>query len=480
MNSTMHSGKYRKSEGVDVSSNKRRDGAETVLEDLPEEILTRILSRLNLKEVGRTSVLSHRWKDLWKFTPVSLEFDAWGTVGAELDRKKFKAWVNHILKSHKAQQVDSFIVRFNVQWRADFIHEWVSHALKKEARNIEINLSPSPTYHGGYVFPDLYKLLDSYGVKSSFGFLKSLKLVDVGIHDETLRCFLVSCTNLESLTICGSRYTRHPCLVDPLPKLKYFAISCCYNMKSVEISVASLASFSYSGPIINLSFDKIPNLSEVTLGGKFCQSFLLDANKHSSYSFQLETLKLDLPFKLTETPPRDPAYYESPYLPRYCKLKYMEVTALSVVGRSLLFCTKLIEACPLLHKFRIKVKYTLSSKLEPAILLPNVSADDAPIFQHESLKVVELAGYIGCPSEEEFLTQLLKVAPCLEVVTIDTENDFQRLADEFDCVQAQAQAWDGEELALPTCVYAKSRMEAVELAEGVQSKFPQETQVVII
>ncbi|XP_051124167.1 F-box protein At5g03100-like [Andrographis paniculata] len=477
MNSTLRNGIYRRTEGVDVSSGKRPDGADTVLEDLSDEILTQILSRLTLKELGRTSVLSHRWRNLWKFTPGRLEFDARdGEV--EIDRRRFKAWVNHILTLHQAQQVDSFIVRVRVNWRACFIDKWISEALKKKAKNIEIDLSPNPTFHGGYAFPSLHKLFQSYGVRSAFGFLKSLKLVDVGIRDETLRCFLASCMILESLTICGSRFTKNLNLVDQLPKLKHLEIACCYNMRRVGISVESLVSFTYNGPIIDFSFKKVPNLSEITLAGKFCQSFLLDANKHVSYSLQLERLKLDLPFKLVEMPLRDAAYYDSPYLPQYSNLKYLEVTAMSIVGRSLLFFTKLVEACPLLRKFRIEVKYTLCPKLEPAVLLPETSASDAPIFQHENLKLVELAGYLGCPSDEEFLTHLLKIAPSLEMVTIDTENDFYRLSTEYNFLVVQS--WFSDESELPDCVYAMSRMEAIELAEEMQPKFPQNTQLVII
>ena len=43
--------------------------------ELPDDILVPILSVLTLKEEGRTSVLSKRWRYLWTFTTGSLDFD---------------------------------------------------------------------------------------------------------------------------------------------------------------------------------------------------------------------------------------------------------------------------------------------------------------------------------------------------------------------------------------------------------------------
>lgn len=55
---------------------------------------------------------------------------------------------------------------------------------------------------------------------------------------------------------------------------------------------------------------------------------------------------------------------------------------------------------------------------------PAISAAEAVKFDHKSLKVVEMCGYVGCSSEEELLLELFKNASLIEVVIIDTRSEY--------------------------------------------------------
>ncbi|XP_051124415.1 F-box/LRR-repeat protein At3g59190-like [Andrographis paniculata] len=463
-------GTRRKRERCEDSSDAKRESG---IDDLPDEILVSILSRLSLKEAERTSVLSRRWRYLWTFTSGSLEFDAWNTKkGTPMSRKGFREWVNHVLELHENDQIDSFIVRFQVLWAARFLDNWIICALKKQPRNFELNLSLEPIVRRGYEFFKLPELT-KHGLQSAFGNLKSLELASVDITDEMIHYVAASCCmSLERLSICASYSTQSLKLIDPMPKLKFLSICQCLNIKSVDVSVASLVSFTYSGTAIALSIKQCSNLNELELGGGLSPSFLFGADKYLGDSIHLERLSFDLPYLFGEIPRE----IVSINLPHYQSLKHLEITAMSVIWRSLLFFTMLIKTCPLLEEFKIEVGYTLDPQMERAVLFPDVQAAEAPKFHHTNLKRVGFEGYIGCPSNNEFLIQLFKIAVSLQEMTIDTRNnDFLILA--YDARRLKnIRRWIEQ---IP-CTYAGSREEAKKMAEEMCSSLHLKKPQVII
>ncbi|EYU21366.1 hypothetical protein MIMGU_mgv1a019094mg, partial [Erythranthe guttata] len=236
-------------------------------------------------------------------------------------------------------------------------------------------------------------------------------------------------------------------------------ISDCCNIESLLISVENLVSCTYQGNQIGLPFKKVPNLSELTLGGAFCESFVYEPNKHSSYSTQLSKLVLNLhtavrlhsficqsqqsltdifiarflsfQSALGEIVPRD--------LPQLYALKRLELSIVSRVGRSLLFLTSLIKASPQLQEFKIKVN------IRRHMPFPEVTAVEANVFEHENLKVIEMVGYCGCASEDEFIVSICKIAATsLETVIIDTDCDYYRDVPNFKQLLIMYKPRDGK------------------------------------
>ncbi|KAI3455716.1 hypothetical protein Pfo_012379 [Paulownia fortunei] len=353
--------------------------------------------------------------------------------------------------------------------------------MQKEVKRFELNLSVLGRYHSSYEFPKVEKLLSrSHEVKFAFGFLRSLRLVDVDIKDEVVQYFLASCLYLEQLCISASFVTKNLQVVDPLPNLKVLEISECLNIQSLEISAMSLVSFTYEGNEISLPFKKIPNLSELTLGGNFCKSFIYEPNKHSSYSVQLVKLALNLRIAIPER-----AIIAPPALPQLYSLKRLELNIVSKVGRSLRFFTSLIKASPFLNEFRIKISYMVQAPWDMISLMqfPEVSAAMAPLFYrfyHKNLKTVEMAGYIGCSSDNNFLLQLFKIAPSLETVVIDTRSEYyeQELGDCYTmCTMKKVEGVPC--ICKKQEIGARTRMEAKKRAKYLESCISRETVLVI-
>ncbi|GFP99613.1 hypothetical protein PHJA_002105400 [Phtheirospermum japonicum] len=168
---------------------------------------------------------------------------------------------------------------------------------------------------------------------------------------------------------------------------------------------------------------EIPNLRELNLGDDFGDSLIFEPNQHSSYSVQIEKLVLD--HRILTRGRANIAV--NPDLPRLCSLKRLELKVYSLVSRSLLFFTPLIKASPQLHEFRIELIYIVEcwDKMQTEMIpYPALTAAETVTFNHKSLKVIEMAGYVGCSSEQELLLQLFKIAASLERVVIDTKSNY--------------------------------------------------------
>ncbi|KAL3528751.1 hypothetical protein ACH5RR_008073 [Cinchona calisaya] len=146
------------------------------MDRLPDEILMVILSRLTFKDAFRTSVVSRRWRYLWRFISgiIELDFDQWiGNCHSPRRYNKavsFLSGVDQVVKLHQGLSVDKFIVRCVHNYSPDRICRCIRFAMQKEVRVFELNMPPFQN------FPDLEnprKL--SSGVNFSFGMFLSYR-----------------------------------------------------------------------------------------------------------------------------------------------------------------------------------------------------------------------------------------------------------------------------------------------------------------
>lgn len=194
-------------------------------EDLPEDVLRTILSKLPVKEVLKTSALSSQWRYSWTICP-KLSFNSVAVRGGiRLDEQKneqqnFIDDVSLVLQKYQGKEVENFEVKYAFDSKlVDHLNCWVSFAVSSRMRNLALDLAP--TKSGGrddrYAFP--FGLFDSESlarlqcIQLSFVLLKlpmqfrgfpNLRKLDLNLLHVTsndLENMLSNCYSLEWLSI---------------------------------------------------------------------------------------------------------------------------------------------------------------------------------------------------------------------------------------------------------------------------------------
>nr|XP_023903434.1 putative F-box protein At1g32020 [Quercus suber]XP_023916182.1 putative F-box protein At1g32020 [Quercus suber] len=97
------------------------------ISELPDDILSCILSHLTLRDAVKTSILSHRWgrKD-----------------PSREEKDKFVKAVNQFLKFHAGTKIVSFVVSFRLgnDYKND-VDEWIRSAIGMGAERLTLCLS---------------------------------------------------------------------------------------------------------------------------------------------------------------------------------------------------------------------------------------------------------------------------------------------------------------------------------------------------
>ncbi|XP_027163142.1 putative F-box/LRR-repeat protein At3g28410 isoform X1 [Coffea eugenioides] len=394
------------------------------MDRLPDEILIVILSCLNLKEAVRTSIISRRWRYLWRFTSCSLEFlNQWdGNPGTWVEPTVFLSWVDQVVKLHQGPSVDKFIVHCQgiTDESPNRICDWIHFAMEKEVKVFELDISC-------HDFPDLNKFLSiSREVKPSVDrigltSLTSLRLVDVNVKDEMIEYLLSSCRHLEHLCIKFDNYMKKLNVLSS--SLKSLSIFYCTKLKSLTISAANLLSFVYGeasmSPVLKLQLQNVPLLSELQLKGPHCGSFLFEPSEHSKYSHQLQRLVLNVPMlDVVSAPRHDHSLFGLPQL--QC-LKQLDLILHARAGESFLFFVLLTTACPFLSSLGVVMFYdSLASKeaIATGLRRYNRAKADLTAHGHPCLKVIKLINFAGYRSDFRFALALLQIAKSLEKIII--------------------------------------------------------------
>ncbi|KAJ6860879.1 hypothetical protein NC651_037070 [Populus alba x Populus x berolinensis] len=432
-----HQGKLMKP-GFQVEARK-----EDRISQLPDRILSIILSRLPMKDLVKTSALSNRWKHLWALR-TNLNFDVDGIFGTNHERPdcsskhskhyeefklEFARCVDGFLQNFQGTKVISFKLHF-LKHLGDTsnINRWISSVIGLGIEELELILSGMTLfsyYHHGLLGDEYYSFpywllphpsdsrlkhlhLRTCVLKPPADFIGFNKLITLQLHDvflgeEFLASLFSNCLLLQGLMLIRCKH---------MSLLKVFSTSLqnlvlldCSNPSPVKVIAVNLTDFEYSGDIMKITVFVAPCLVKIYFN--FNSIHVIDmpnALSHCATFPTLQTLILHLdPWKEKRLP------QSMDSLKNLKQLELFYIRASKV--EDLLWVLTYLNACPLLEKLDITLSGEEFHKNQREMR-------DICGCTYSRLKKVRMNGFNGNWFEMELITHILKSATSLDQVVI--------------------------------------------------------------
>lgn len=372
---------------------------------LPNDIIVSILSLLTMKEAGRTSVLSKRYRYVWAYIPI-LNFDGTSALyrlmsdetPLDVEKPRYLRWVNQVVRSYRGPTIDEFRVNFDLGVTSRYyIDNWFRFVMEKRVKRLQFDLS---NLNGGQ--RDACYTLRGLPRCNS---LTSLTLLSVNVTGKFLQNFLKSCPNLVYLKVHDSKSLVNLEVDGEILNLNHLEICFCSKIKHIEICAPNLVSFKYFGPRINMPYKTIPKLAKLSIGGDYNKHLVNNLSEVTSHLFQLEALSLEFTYGLKFFK----IYVDE--FPLFTKLKQLDLVVDPAEDEELFCFAPLIKACPFLHKFVLTFKWNTLRTI--------MKQQEVEACPHHHLKIMEILGFIGNKIDSEFITYLIESCVALEKITID-------------------------------------------------------------
>lgn len=417
---------------------------------LPEDIVSRIIEEITLKEAVRLSAVCSKLKKAWIYHP-NLDFDmstvpasgiasvvdscgtkAKGNQGsAQYNRmlgvKRFIDTVNFILREHSGFAVNRLAVKFELhKEHASDVDGWVKFAIASKARVVVLDFSPYlGPYENYYSFPcHLFNNQNSFHLQvlqlgsvtldqshglPGFSNLRTLSLERVLILQD-LQYLLLKCTVLERLSICQCHGLRGLYAAEPLQQLKFLCVQYC-AIDKIELSTPNLTAFEYRGRSnVLFAFNECLKLKTATIA--------FHVEKNLAYVFteipnvlpHLETLHVEVTV-MTQIH----GFTQAPL--RFMHLRHLSMKiTLSAYERSgksaVLQLAYLLEAAPFLADLHLDMHCSSYCEYPPK---RGVIADRP----HHNLKQACMTGFNGNGGQIALVKYILRNAVRLERMAVD-------------------------------------------------------------
>ncbi|XP_074320403.1 F-box/LRR-repeat protein At3g26922-like [Silene latifolia] len=416
------------------------------ISQLPDDILLKVLSTLDLKNAVKTSVLAKRWKYLWTWLTV-LDFD-YKILSDNFKLQRYINWVNQVLYGQRGPYISKFRVFLRSSLGSDMsqLEKWARFAFSKRVENLDLDLLPSTNSPRFSLGLDLLKHPQNNGIVN----LKSLRLSWVNLSDEVLEFILLHCRLLEQLYVKSSETLHKLNIVSD--KLKHLTLINCIYLKQLQIDAVNLISFHFNDNcervLTHMVFKRVPKLVEASFDGDSCIHPFPILERISHLPKQLTKLSFSPSIDIFLYCELDRQFCPPPEL--FPNVKWLILT-FKHMNPSLVFIKFFIYACPMLRELKIQPVIGTLSLGEEANLLQEIELEDGENAEitinknsypeahkenvagllerndknhksHRNLRVLEVVGFRGRDDDVRCALDIIACASSFETLILNPQS----------------------------------------------------------
>ncbi|XP_027060991.2 F-box/LRR-repeat protein 25-like [Coffea arabica] len=244
-----------------------------LLSELPDPLLCSIISYLPTKEAIATSILSRRWRSLWKcLTRIDIGF-----CPRSLPGESYSEEIEKVLFSQENSFISVFqLVLSRGNLTLEELGRWIEYL--KEEKNVEqisligkrlvrtlgLEFTPTTTWPANFFRGRTLRLVELkyLAIGDASAFEDCINLVSVSVADGVLAKIISNCIFLENLTLIGARYLKKLDIRDT--RLKYLGVgNLC--LTKFELRAESLRYLSLNNVACSAFIFECSNLDEFQL-----------------------------------------------------------------------------------------------------------------------------------------------------------------------------------------------------------------------
>ncbi|KAL3519645.1 hypothetical protein ACH5RR_017794 [Cinchona calisaya] len=233
-----------------------------IAEDMPDEVVEKIISYFPLKECTRAALVSKRFTNSWKFcSNLCFEVDE-----QRLPRDAYASLVDRVLDQHLGPKIERLVVAYDPTGQENRVIDWIRKVVAKGVEELILDFS-----NDGQAFPFSSHLIDVTPIRvlklnycelgfseqlSGLRFLKTLVLKNIRLMNNLTDTIFSNCLLLENLEFVNcSNNTRLQILAGHLKHFKSLKMEGFKDLISVFINAPTLKSLCYNGDICRFNLN---------------------------------------------------------------------------------------------------------------------------------------------------------------------------------------------------------------------------------